>query len=103
VKSRMDEIAERAITALFIPDRVVQEAHLRRAWVAFIAIVLVVTIVLAFPPFRDFTARLVLNVDCFSASTKEIGKQYSDFAKVLFQILLVLFISGLIVKDPVSR
>jgi hypothetical protein len=99
MKELADKTAKGVIGALFFPAQAVTVQRLGiLAWVV-IGGVLFGTVALAEPHIRELVSEHTLGVRCLAVAIKERGKEYCDFALVLFQCLIASVIGGIAITD----
>jgi hypothetical protein len=99
----VDKAAKRAIGALFAPIGLATQRLFSIPVLIVIVVLLLATIALALPPFREPVASYVFHVHCLLNETKELGKEYSDFAIVSLQLLVALLVGGILITDQIAR
>jgi hypothetical protein len=66
-----------------------------------IGCVLFGTVALSEPHIRELVSEHILRVRCLAVSAKERGKEYCDFALILFQCLIASVIGGIAITDEI--
>jgi hypothetical protein len=70
---------------------------------ALIVLLLLGTVLAAAPPLREIVADRVFDVRCLVDATKDIGKEYADFAVITFTLLVAFIIGGVLVTDRIAE
>jgi hypothetical protein len=50
---------------------------------------------------RQLVAEYILRVSCLNLTTKERGKEYCDFAFLIFHVLMIITIGGIVITDEI--
>jgi hypothetical protein len=96
MRKPVDQAVKKIIAGLFYPLEFAPTSLFSGPMLALAALLLLATGLLALPPLRE-VMRHALAVHCLDDQTREIGKQYSDFAQIMFQVLIAVAIGGLVV------
>jgi len=96
---RLDNVFKALVGGMFFPSRVVTPALLSPATRIVIAVGLIIPIALAEPNVKDIAACFVFSKP--SAETRELVKNFCDFAAITFQILIAVMIGGIAVTERV--
>jgi hypothetical protein len=101
MKGLVDRTAKGIIGALFLPAQAVTVQRLGiLAWLL-IGGVLFGTVALSEPHVRELVSEHMLRVQCLAVPIKERGKEYCDFALILFQCLIASVIGGIAITDDI--
>jgi hypothetical protein len=103
MSDRIDEWAKRLVNSLFLPFELARPEVFSRPTLILTVLILLATPILAAPPLRELIANYLFHVQCLTPKTRQYGKEYSDFAKIAFQILIVVLISGLVVTQRTTN
>jgi hypothetical protein len=97
--SAFEQRVRRLIEVIFVPARTITPQHLSKATFIFIGLVLFTTVMMAEPHIKKLYMTYFLKVDCFPAATKEVVKEYCDFAIIAFQVLIAIVVGGIVITD----
>jgi hypothetical protein len=100
---KLDRAVKRAIGALFVPLGLATPLLFSIPVLILIVSILLATVALALPLFREPVVSYIFHVHCLPNEAKERGKEYSDFAIIAFQLLVALSIGGILITDQVAR
>jgi hypothetical protein len=96
-----DRFAKSLIGGLFYPTQLPMQI-LSRPVLHTLILILLLTPILALPPIRE-VMRHAMAIHCLDEHTKEVGKQYSDFAIILFQMLIALTVGGIFITEELVK
>jgi hypothetical protein len=96
---RLDKVFNALVAGMFSPSQIATPALLSPAARIIIAAGLIIPVVLAEPNVKNIAACLAFSKP--SDETKELVKNFCDFAAITFQILIAVMIGGIAVTERV--
>jgi hypothetical protein len=98
--SLADRAAAACINAIFLPADWIKPHTISKGMQGLIVAILVITAAFAEPHVREKFATF-LGGPCWTMATKEWGKEWSDFAVIVFQVLIAIMIGGIAITEDV--